>query len=86
MAKDEQREATKEDEEGAAAKEAAKGDGGTDAAAASENEQPTNKVLPVQISFAPKAEGTVRIATWNICGLAAASKKVRGLRFVTWYH
>ncbi|KAI0748107.1 Endonuclease/exonuclease/phosphatase [Daedaleopsis nitida] len=37
--------------------------------------QPTNKVLPVNISFAPKAEGTVRIATWNICGLAAAQKK-----------
>ncbi|KAI0709220.1 Endonuclease/exonuclease/phosphatase [Earliella scabrosa] len=62
-----------------AAKEAAKGDGGADAAAASENAQPTNKVLPVQISFAPKAEGTVRIATWNICGLAAASKK--GFKF-----
>ena len=71
-----------------AAKEATtrKGDEGADAAAASENAQPTNKVLPVQISFAPKAEGTVRIATWNICGLAAASKKVRGLRFVIWYH
>ena len=39
--------------------------------------QPTNKVLPEHIAFAPKAEGTVRIATWNICGLAAAQKKVR---------
>ncbi|KAI0747276.1 Endonuclease/exonuclease/phosphatase [Irpex lacteus] len=37
--------------------------------------QPTNKVLPVNISFAPKHEGALRIATWNICGLAAASKK-----------
>ncbi|RPD66119.1 hypothetical protein L226DRAFT_530245 [Lentinus tigrinus ALCF2SS1-7] len=37
--------------------------------------QPTNKVLPEHISFAPKVEGTVRIATWNICGLAAAQKK-----------
>ena len=42
-------------------------------------QQPTNKVLPVQISFPPKMEGTVRIAAWNICGLAAAQKKVRGL-------
>ncbi|KAI0721107.1 Endonuclease/exonuclease/phosphatase [Cerioporus squamosus] len=39
------------------------------------NAQPTNKVLPVHISFPPKTEGTVRIATWNICGLAAAQKK-----------
>ncbi|KAI0688243.1 Endonuclease/exonuclease/phosphatase [Cytidiella melzeri] len=37
--------------------------------------QPTNKVLPVNITFTPKEEGTLRIATWNICGLAAASKK-----------
>lgn len=41
----------------------------------STNGQPTNKVLPVTIQFAPKHEGTLRIATWNICGLAAASKK-----------
>ncbi|KAI0362078.1 hypothetical protein OH77DRAFT_1388993 [Trametes cingulata] len=40
-----------------------------------ENAQPTNKVLPVHIAFAPKEPGTVRIATWNICGLAAAQKK-----------
>lgn len=42
----------------------------------SANGQPTNKVLPVNIGFEPKSEGTLRIATWNICGLAAASKKV----------
>lgn len=41
------------------------------------NGQPTNKVLPVHIQFAPKAEDAVRIATWNICGLGASSKKVR---------
>ncbi|CDO68300.1 hypothetical protein BN946_scf184799.g27 [Trametes cinnabarina] len=44
--------------------------------AADAEKQPTNKVLPVHIEFAPKAEGAIRIATWNICGLAAASKKV----------
>ncbi|VDB82725.1 unnamed protein product [Peniophora sp. CBMAI 1063] len=39
------------------------------------NGQPTNKVLPVNITFSPRVDGTVRISTWNICGLAAASKK-----------
>lgn len=38
--------------------------------------QPTNKVLPTQISFPEKSEDTVRVAAWNICGLAAAQKKV----------
>ncbi|KAG6851259.1 hypothetical protein H0H93_011695 [Arthromyces matolae] len=41
----------------------------------SENAQPTNKVLPVHIEFSPRLPGTLRIATWNICGLAASSKK-----------
>jgi len=41
------------------------------------NGQPTNKVLPVNINFPPRIEGTVRLATWNICSLASASKKVR---------
>ena len=36
-----------------------------------------NKVLPVNISFPARIEGTVRIATWNICGWAASQKKVR---------
>jgi AP endonuclease-1 len=40
------------------------------------NGQPTNKVLPVKISFPPRAEGTSRIASWNICGLASSQKKV----------
>ncbi|KAG5647284.1 hypothetical protein DXG03_000820 [Asterophora parasitica] len=40
-----------------------------------ENAQPTNKVLPVNISFPPKTPGTLRLAAWNICGLAASSKK-----------
>lgn len=52
------------------------------------NGQPTNKVLPVTISFPPKTLESVRIASWNICGLAASQKKVRsvlvhGLRY--WY-
>ncbi|KAM5535174.1 hypothetical protein V8D89_011110 [Ganoderma adspersum] len=37
--------------------------------------QPTNKVLPAHISFPEKGEDTVRVAAWNICGLAAAQKK-----------
>jgi AP endonuclease-1 len=41
------------------------------------NGQPTNKVLPVNISFPPRIAGTVRLSTWNICSLASASKKVR---------
>lgn len=51
------------------------------------NGQPTNKVIPVHVSFPPREEGRVRIATWNICGLAAAQKKVRPWLFyvdVTW--
>ncbi|KZT68151.1 hypothetical protein DAEQUDRAFT_728187 [Daedalea quercina L-15889] len=39
------------------------------------NGQPTNKVIPVNVSFPPREAGRVRIATWNICGLAAAQKK-----------
>lgn len=41
-----------------------------------ENPQPTNKVLPVDISFPPQVPNTLRIATWNVCGLAASQKKV----------
>ncbi|KIY67550.1 hypothetical protein CYLTODRAFT_396889 [Cylindrobasidium torrendii FP15055 ss-10] len=40
-----------------------------------DNGQPTNKVLPVNIEFSPKAEGTTRISAWNVCGLAASQKK-----------
>ena len=36
----------------------------------------TNKVLPIDISFPPRIQGTLRIAAWNICGLAASQKKV----------
>lgn len=35
-----------------------------------------NKVLPANISFHARIEGTLRIATWNICGWAASQKKV----------
>lgn len=41
------------------------------------NGQPTNKILPVKIEFSPRDDNVLRIATWNICGLAASSKKVR---------
>ncbi|KAG6878918.1 hypothetical protein C0992_006609 [Termitomyces sp. T32_za158] len=47
----------------------------TDVAQTLEKTQPTNKVLPVTITFPQKTPGTLRIATWNICGLAASSKK-----------
>ncbi|OCH85690.1 hypothetical protein OBBRIDRAFT_797911 [Obba rivulosa] len=43
------------------------------------NGQPTNRVLPAHVAFAGKAPGTVRVATWNVCGLAAAQKK--GFRY-----
>ncbi|KAF5380999.1 hypothetical protein D9615_004074 [Tricholomella constricta] len=39
------------------------------------NAQPTNKVLPVHITFPRRTPGTLRLATWNICGLAASQKK-----------
>ncbi|KAJ7905716.1 Endonuclease/exonuclease/phosphatase [Mycena olivaceomarginata] len=39
------------------------------------NTQPTNKVLPVNIAFPPRIPGTLRLATWNVCGLAASQKK-----------
>ncbi|TFK42432.1 Endonuclease/exonuclease/phosphatase [Crucibulum laeve] len=39
------------------------------------NAQPTNKVLPVTITFPPRVPGTLRLATWNICGLATSQKK-----------
>ncbi|KAF7338134.1 DNA-(apurinic or apyrimidinic site) lyase [Mycena venus] len=39
------------------------------------NTQPTNKVLPVNIVFPDRIPGTLRLATWNICGLAASQKK-----------
>ena len=41
--------------------------------------QHTNKVLPVSIQFPPRTTGTLRLSTWNIAGLAAASKK--GFKF-----
>ena len=40
------------------------------------NGQPTNKVLPVKISFPPRSERTTCIASWNICSLASSQKKV----------
>ena len=43
---------------------------------ASENSQPTNKVLPAQIVLPEKLSGTSRVVTWNVSGFAASSKKV----------
>jgi AP endonuclease-1 len=67
---------------------AAVGQGHEAAAAAAEqtqtgfapNGQPTNKLLPVNISFPPRADGKTHIAAWNICGLASSQKKVRKLQ------
>ncbi|KAM6500395.1 Endonuclease/exonuclease/phosphatase [Amanita muscaria] len=42
---------------------------------ATESTQPTNKVLPVDIKFPPRAQGALRIATWNICSWSASQKK-----------
>ncbi|KAK7020450.1 DNA-lyase [Favolaschia claudopus] len=39
------------------------------------NTQPTNKVLPVNIVFSERTPGTLRLAAWNVCGLAASQKK-----------
>jgi len=43
--------------------------------APSDNAQPTNKVLPVTIAFPQSKPGIFRLATWNVCGLAASQKK-----------
>jgi AP endonuclease-1 len=48
---------------------------------ASENSQPTNKVLPVKIVLPEKLSGTSRIVTWNVSGFAASVKKVSMLFF-----
>ena len=39
------------------------------------NGLPTNKVLPPNITFPPKAPGSIRMIAWNICGLASSQKK-----------
>lgn len=38
---------------------------------------PVNKVLPTTITFPPREPGTLRLATWNVAGLAASQKKAR---------
>ncbi len=48
------------------------------------NGQPNNKTLPVSISFPAKTDGALRIAAWNICGLAASQKKVCCLSESLW--
>ncbi|KAJ4487823.1 Endonuclease/exonuclease/phosphatase [Lentinula aciculospora] len=41
----------------------------------SSSAQPTNKVLPVHISFPERQPGIIRLSTFNVCGLAASQKK-----------
>lgn len=53
------------------------------AAPESSSVQPTNKVLPTEINFPKKLAGTVRIASWNVAGLAAAQKKVCRICYCT---
>ena len=48
-----------------------------------QNGQPKNKVLPVKVEFTKRDEDALRIATWNVCGLAASLKKVRGAALET---
>jgi len=50
---------------------------------ASENSQPTNKVLPAQIILPEKLSGTSRVVTWNVSGFAASVKKVSTRFFLT---
>lgn len=48
-----------------------------------ENGQPTNKTIPTEIHFPEKNADSVRIASWNVSGLAASLKKVRQSRSQT---
>lgn len=48
-----------------------------------ENGQPTNKTIPTEIHFPEKNADSVRIASWNVSGLAASLKKVRRSRSQT---
>ncbi|KAJ7775072.1 Endonuclease/exonuclease/phosphatase [Mycena metata] len=66
------RKASDSDDEGATTPKKAKTTGKAEAPA---NTQPTNKVLPVTIVFPERTPGTLRLATWNVCGLAASQKK-----------
>ncbi|KAF9265505.1 hypothetical protein L218DRAFT_923808 [Marasmius fiardii PR-910] len=43
--------------------------------------QPTNTVLPVNISFPPRTPNTLRFSAWNVCGLVTSQKK--GFKFYT---
>jgi len=44
-----------------------------------QNGQPKNKALPEKVEFEKKQEGTLRIVTWNVCGLAPCQKKARAV-------
>ncbi|KAL7007266.1 hypothetical protein EMMF5_003105 [Cystobasidiomycetes sp. EMM_F5] len=36
---------------------------------------PTNITFPIEIQYPPKAEGTIRLANWNVCGINSCIKK-----------
>lgn len=39
---------------------------------------PNNTVIPADLAPFPKrADGTIRIAAWNVCGIKASDKKAR---------
>jgi hypothetical protein len=70
------RKASSSDDEGEASQAQTKKSKLSSASPLPKNAQPTNKVLPVHISFPPRIHDTFRLATWNVCGLAASQKKV----------
>ena len=36
---------------------------------------PTNVTFPINLALSPKAEGTTRLACWNVCGINSCIKK-----------
>lgn len=36
---------------------------------------PTNVTFPINLTLPPKAEGTTRLACWNVCGINSCIKK-----------
>lgn len=39
---------------------------------------PHNTAFPAELNFVPRKEGKVRLACWNVGGIRACDKKVRG--------
>ena len=67
-------------------KTAAAGSAQGDDSGIASNGQPTNKILPTEIKFPDKIDGTVRISSWNVSGLAASQKKVSLLYVYVYTH